>query len=279
MKIYRLNQAEFRLWRDRALRTELTNKIHADRGTTQVRAPSGVILGTARGTTERIPIERARFRGAHHAVSPGECVCREWQKPAGKEDQHHPICGLKSGWESQLAHDPDLPRERSVMTGATPISRKPKPPAAPVVDVVPLELEARASESPPAIVAPTAARPEEPRPPTTHHVPTVTVAPVSVLPPASLRARVLGPAPDPVDCACHDWAGAEPDNHHRICEFRERWEREHNIPAPLLVALETGEVVREATAEEAEASKVKSHEDGVGAIELSDGRLYYVRLP
>src|SRR6478609_8772246 len=122
MKIYRLNHAEFRMWRDHALRTELLQKIHADRGPTQVRAPSGVILGTARGTTERIPIERSRLRGAHHAVSPAECVCREWQKPEGKQDEHHPICRLKAHWEAQLAHSPDVPRERAILTAGAQAS-------------------------------------------------------------------------------------------------------------------------------------------------------------
>jgi hypothetical protein len=36
-------------------------------------------------------------------------------------------------------------------------------------------------------------------------------------------------------------------------------------------------VIREATDEEVAASKRKAGEDGVGAIELSDGKLYYVR--
>ncbi len=44
-----------------------------------------------------------------------------------------------------------------------------------------------------------------------------------------------------------------------------------------LVELETGEVVREATAEEAAASRRKEPEDGVGAIDFGDGKLYYVR--
>jgi len=47
----------------------------------------------------------------------------------------------------------------------------------------------------------------------------------------------------------------------------------------LLVELETGNVAREATDDEADASKAKADEDGVGTIELSDGRLYYVRQP
>jgi hypothetical protein len=260
MKIYRLNAAEFRSWRDRALRTELTNKIHAAHGPTQVRAPSGVILGTARGTTERVPIERARIRGAHHAVSPGECVCREWQKPEGKQDEHHPICRLKSPWEAQLAHSPDLPRERAITTVATARPQKPKAAAPSIVAPTPLVLE-----------------PDEPE--------TAVPAPISVSPPPSAQApaptpaRTLAPAPDPVDCICREWSGVEDDKHHRICEFRERWEREHNIPAPLLIALETGEVAREATADEADASKANVDEDGLGTIELSDGRLYYVRQP
>ncbi len=46
--------------------------------------PSGRVWGTARQTSERVPIERAKFRAAHHAVRPGECMCREWQKRARK---------------------------------------------------------------------------------------------------------------------------------------------------------------------------------------------------
>lgn len=251
MKIYRLNQAEFRQWRDHAARTELLRKIHADRGPTQVRAPSGVILGTARATNDRVPIERARMRGAHHAVSPGECVCREWQKPEGKDSEHHPICRLKAAWEAQLAHSPDIPRQRAITTIATPVTIAATPPA---------ETGSTAAER----EAPTAEHEEAP------------LAPTSA---SATPTPTLTPAPDPVDCICRDWAGSEDGHHHRICQFRERWEREHNIPAPLLIDLETGETVREATAEEAEASKAKAADDGLGTIELSDGKLYYVRQP
>ena len=262
MKIYRLNAAEFRSWRDRALRTELTNKIHAEHGPTQVRAPSGVILGTARGPVERVPLERARIRGAHHAVSPGECQCREWQKPEGKEDQHHPICRLKAPWEAQLAHSPDLPRERAITTTATTLQpKKATTTTPPTVLKAPQVIETTVVLEPKDEDAPVAAPAVSPPAPT---------AP---------RASALAPAPDPIDCICRDWAGTQDDKHHRICEFRERWEREHNIPAPLLVELETGEVAREATIDEAEASKAKANDDGVGAIELSDGKLYYVRQP
>src|SRR6188768_2608857 len=195
MKIYRLNAAEFRSWRDRALRTELTNKIHAEHGTTQVRAPSGVILGTARGPIARVPLEQARIRGAHHAVSPGECVCREWQRPEGKQDEHHPICRLKSAWEAQLAHSPDLHRERAIATvasaGAGTETRAPTP----AVEQTPAVLEPEAPGSP---------------------------APISrSTPPAPAPApiRTPAPAPDPLDCICREWAGAEDDKHHPICEF------------------------------------------------------------
>jgi len=262
MKIYRLNQAEFRLWRDHAARTELIKKIHSDRGPTQVRAPSGVILGTARGTSERVPIERARIRGAHHAVSPGECVCREWQKPAGKEAEHHPICRLKSAWEAQLAHSPDLPRPRAITTMATPLPEKQKSISAASEQAVAAEVQVVDAKDDEVQVV-DAKEDEVPTEPAT---------------PAPLR-RVLTPAPDPVDCICRDWAGTPDDRHHPICQFRERWEREHDIPAPLLIDLETGETAREATADEAAVSKAKAAEDGLGTIELSDGKLYYVRQP
>jgi hypothetical protein len=260
MKIYRLNAAEFRSWRDRALRTELMINIHAAFGPTQVRAPSGVILGTARGVTERIPIERARIRGAHHAVSPGECVCREWQKPEGKQGDHHPICRLKAPWEAQLAHSPDLPRERAITTVATvrpqtPEAAEPSLAEHTLAVLEPGGPEALVASAPNAVSMPTA--PE----------------------PASIPAATLAPAPDPIDCICREWSGTEDDKHHRLCEFRERWESEHNVPQPLLVELETGTVAREATADEADASKANADEDGVGTIELSDGRLYYVRQP
>jgi len=251
MKIYRLNQAEFRQWRDHAARTELLKKIHADRGPTQVRAPSGVILGTARATNDRVPIERARIRGAHHAVSPGECVCREWQKPQGKEGEHHPICRLKAAWEAQLAHSPDTRRQRAIITIATPLA-----------DTKPSHPENESAEV--EIAAPTEEREERSNAPA-NTSPTPTPA--------------LTPAPDPVDCICRDWAGTDDERHHPICQFRERWEREHNVPAPLLIDLETGETAREATAAEAAASKAKAAEDGLGTIELSDSKLYYVRQP
>src|SRR6478735_6818755 len=116
MKIYRLSQDEFRAWRDHDARLELMKRVFTEHGVAQVRAPSGRVLGTARQTGERVPIERAKFRAAHHAIRPGECMCREWQKPAGKEHEHHPICVNKSGWESQQLHDPDAPRDRVVVS-------------------------------------------------------------------------------------------------------------------------------------------------------------------
>jgi len=61
-----------------------------------------------------------------------------------------------------------------------------------------------------------------------------------------------------MDCICREWSGAEDGKHHRLCEFRERWEREHSIAAPLLVKLETGKVAREATPDEADASSCQT---------------------
>jgi hypothetical protein len=105
-----------RAWREHATRTELTKRIFTEHGVAQVRAPRGLILGAARQSNERVPIERAKTRAAHHAIRPGEGMCREWQKPPGKEDEHHPICVNKASWESQQAHDPDAPRDRVVVS-------------------------------------------------------------------------------------------------------------------------------------------------------------------
>jgi len=77
MRIYRLSQAEFRAWREHETRAELTKRIFTAHGVAQIRAPSGHILGTARQSNERVPIERAKTRAAHHAIKPGECMCRE----------------------------------------------------------------------------------------------------------------------------------------------------------------------------------------------------------
>ncbi|MFZ5893413.1 MAG: hypothetical protein ACOY0T_20295 [Myxococcota bacterium] len=229
MNIYRLNSRELRSWRDREARAELKNLIFQQHGETQVRAPSGRILGVARAPEKsgRVPIERSVVRGAHHAPSPAECICREWQKPAGKELEHHPLCVNKQHWESQQARSPDVLRERALLVAE---------PATP-------EPEASASEG---------SRAEKPAAPS-----------------------VVLPAPD--DCVCRDWAGVPAGAHHPLCQFREAWQRAQNVLTPTLVELETGTEVREASAEEAEASRAKAAEDGVGAIELSDGRLYYVR--
>jgi len=236
MRIYRLSQAEFRAWREHDTRAELTKRIFTQHGVAQIRAPSGHILGTARETNERVPIERAKVRAAHHAIKPGECMCREWQKPPGKEDEHHPICINKASWESQQAHDPDAPRDRVVVsstvahepaTSTAPTERPSAPPRAPI--------------------------PDEPGSSTT------------------------GGTPNPDTCICQEWAGVSTGRHHTLCQFRSQWDREHSVPVAQLVELETGVVAREASTEEAAASKQKESEDGVGAIELSDGKLYYVR--
>ena len=246
MHIYRLNRREFRSWRSRDTRGELKQHVFTRHGISQLRSPSGRILGTARApeSSGHVPIERTQARGAHHAVSPAECLCREWQKPAGKEKEHHPICAHKAHWEAQQARSPDLLRERAVRQA----------PAAPALAV---------SGSPNAETEGDAIADTERRPEVIVVVPT----------PATV------PTPAPNDCVCKDWAGGSTERHHSLCQFRERWEKENGQPNPMLIELESGEVAREASEEEVVASKKKAEEDGVGAIELSDGKLYYVRLP
>jgi hypothetical protein len=247
MRIYRLSQAEFRAWREHETRAELTKRIFTEHGVAQIRAPSGHILGTARQSNERVPIERAKTRAAHHAIRPGECMCREWQKPPGKEDEHHPICVNKASWESQQAHDPDAPRDR-VVVSTTVAHAAPSEGTAPT-QLPPPDVEASPALPPEAVAAPA----QEP-----HRAPTTAT-------------------PEPATCICQAWAGVSSGRHHPLCQFRSQWDREHAVSVPQLIELETGVVAREASAEEAAASKRKEHEDGVGAIELSDGKLYYVR--
>jgi hypothetical protein len=264
MRIYRLSQAEFRAWREHETRAELTKRIFTEHGVAQIRAPSGHILGTARQSNERVPIERAKTRAAHHAIRPGECMCREWQKPPGKEDEHHPICVNKASWESQQAHDPDAPRDRVVVstTGAHAAPNEgtaptqPPPPAAAAMPALPA-----AAALPSAAVAAAA-------PP---------AAAVAVLPAQEAHPAPTTATPEPATCICQIWAGVSSGHHHALCQFRSHWDREHEVSVPQLVELETGVVAREASAEEVAASKRKEPEDGVGAIELSDGKLYYVR--
>lgn len=237
MKLYRLSQSEFRSWRNREARTALKERVFAQHGDAQLRAPSGRILGTVRAPEKsaRVPIEKSIKRGAHHAVAPGECICREWQKPAGKEDQHHPICVLKGAWEAQQARSPDVPRERAVVSASDePRDTLPAPPPVPT----------------PAVFDEATKPAAEPEPP-------------QALP--------------PTDCVCREWSGVVAGSHHPLCTFRKAWEAQQGRVAPQLVELETGTAIREATEEEAAASKAKATEDGVGAIELSDGKLYYVK--
>jgi hypothetical protein len=237
MKLYRLSQGEFRSWRDREARAVLKQRIFEKHGDTQLRAPSGRILGTVRSPEKsaRVPIEKSIKRGAHHAVSPKECICREWQKPAGKEAEHHPICVLKGTWEAQQARSPDVPRERVVVSASSePHDTLPAPP-----------------EESGAVL-------------------------VDAAPPAAPAPRPLRPSP-PAECVCREWSGAVDGNHHPLCAFRKAWEAQQGKAAAQLVELETGTVIREATDDEVSASKAKAVDDGVGAIELSDGKLYYVK--
>jgi hypothetical protein len=269
MRIYRLSQAEFRAWRDHDARAELTKRVFTEHGITQIRAPSGRVLGTARQTGERIPIERAKFRAAHHAVPPGECMCREWQKPAGQESDHHPICANKTAWESQQLHDPDAPRER--VTVSATAAHEPQPePADSTAPTAPPPAPAEPSAHPVLAPPPAAAEPSAP----------AVLAPSAVVAPATLpvtRTVTTNTIPEPAACVCHVWAGGNPEQHHPLCQFKSVWELEHGGTKLELVELETGAVVREATAEEAAASKRKETEDGVGAINFGDGKLYYVR--
>jgi hypothetical protein len=253
MRIYRLSQAEFRAWREHETRAELTKRIFTEHGVAQIRAPSGHILGTARQSNERVPIERAKTRAAHHAIRPGECMCREWQKPVGKEDEHHPICANKASWESQQAHDPDAPRDRVVVS--TTIAH-----AAPSEGTAPTQPPPPAVEALPAVAA----------------LPAAAALPAVAVEPETGQATASA-TPEPATCICQVWAGVSSGHHHALCQFRSQWDRAHAVSVPQLVELETGVVAREASAEEAAASKRKEPEDGVGAIELSDGKLYYVR--
>jgi hypothetical protein len=257
MHIYRLNSAELRVWRDRDARETLKHKINARHGDAQVRAPNGRILGTARSPERsgRIPIERSLARGAHHVVSPRECICREWQKPAGKEHEHHPICTHKAHWAAQQAKSPDMLRDRAVL-GA----RQPGHAAGPSVATTALDDQAppteRSSRTPEAASFGSAGADD-----------------VTKISPEQLAV------PAPPDCTCRAWAGGREGKHHPLCQFRERGERDDGETHPVLVDLETGAVAREAAPEEIEASRAKAKEDGVGAIELSDGKLYYARDP
>jgi hypothetical protein len=174
-------------------------------------------------------------------------MCREWQKPPGKEDEHHPICLNKASWESQQAHDPDAPRDRVVVSTT-------------VAHAAPSEGTAAT----------------QPLPPATEAAPAVPALPAAVLEPETAEASARATR-EPATCICQVWAGVSTGHHHALCQFRSQWDREHVVSIPQLVELETGVVAREASAEEAAASKRKEPEDGVGAIELSDGKLYYVR--
>lgn len=238
MKLYRLNQSEFRSWRDREARAQLKGRIFAQHGDTQLRAPSGRILGTVRSPERsmRVPIEKSVARGAHHAVSPRECICREWQKPSGKESEHHPICALKGPWEAQQARSPDVLRDRVVV--GSPTENHDTVPAPPDVASAPAAGSSR---------------------------------------PVSAPAPETQPPTSPADCVCREWAGVVTGSHHPLCTFRKAWETQQGRATPQLVELETGTVIREASDDELQASKAKAAEDGVGAFELSDGKLYYVR--
>jgi hypothetical protein len=178
-------------------------------------------------------------------------MCREWQKPAGKEDEHHPICANKAAWESQQLHDPDAPRERVVVSVTAAHEPEPADSTAPT-EPPPADSLASAPVSPTAPAAQAAQPAHAARPPTTT-------------------------TPEPQTCVCDVWAGGVSGQHHPLCQFKGAWERERGVSKLELVELETGAVVREATAEEAAASKRKEPEDGVGAITFGDGKLYYVR--
>ena len=119
------------------------------------------------------------------------------------------------------------------------------------------------------VSATTAARDTEPAPPES-----ALAERDSGTPPSSPER--LHPQP-PAECACREWSGGIEGGHHPLCTFRKAWEAQQGKPAPQLVELETGAVIREATDDEVVASKAKAGEDGVGAIGLSDGKLYYVK--
>jgi hypothetical protein len=207
IRIYRLSQAEFRAWREHETRAELTKRIFTEHGVAQIRAPCGHILGTARQSNERVPIERAKSRAAHHAIRPGECMCREWQKPPGKEDEHHPICVNKASWESQQAHDPDAPRDRVVVS--TTVAH-----AAPSEGTEPTQ--------PPPSAVEAAALPAAAVEPETGH------APASV-------------TPEPATCICQVWAGVSRNRRARRQDARPRFDRhdsrERNLAPAVVVRL------------------------------------------
>ncbi len=118
LQIVKLSREQWKEWRNPVTREALKKRIFDHMGgRIQVRGCGGMILGTVRECNTRIPIEQSTARGAHVPIAPGECMCREWQKPEGEEHMHHPVCTRRESWENYIAMaDQSGPRPARAIT-------------------------------------------------------------------------------------------------------------------------------------------------------------------
>jgi hypothetical protein len=193
-------------------------------GECQLRSHTGQFMCSIRDPNVVRPSAKDAMR---NAPKPSSCPCRDWGTP--HEGRHHPIC------EWNVKAPPDeraLPEDSMQSLGMIPV-------AAPVM-----------KQEKPSIL-------NMPRLPER----AVRAAAASAVSAPVAKAQVMKPVA-PEDCVCKDWAktaASEPGKHHPICEHKEAWEAweaNHGVAEKfLLVNLETSEIGRQATAEEARAAR------------------------
>lgn len=291
MKVLKLTSDQFRLWRDnknnyREKLIEETGRLYGD---AQIRRPNGTILKMVKAGP-RIITNQA-------FVAARDCACRDWRRPNGasySKDEHHPECLEGKRWAAARAGKPIEPSTAPIING---VPTK-------IVELPTGQSGISTVQSQGEVISPQAcnqcrdwAMPDGgKRPPDKHHPlcqyreawefqqkPATVVAPPDVV---EANAEVItstpAPAPsarvvEPKDCIdCKDWAwptgGERPkDRHHPICPHEGPWLQA--TTRPKLVNIQTGDVLKLATANEISSAVETFRETGVMTVEL-DGTLY-----
>lgn len=241
-----------------AIRMQLL-KLHGTH--VRVMNPQGRFLGSSRVTGKR----GGGANGGSGAIDPTQCMC---QKYAGTVlGTHHAVCVNRPAWE---AH-----KKRSVPLKIVP---------------APNQLPARH------IVAPSAHAAQNMKGQSLGVVPGAAKAYVTMMAPpravqnevalndaADERAVIVAAVtPSPDDCICAKWSAPpkdDPMQHNPMCEHRQAWQAVHHTVTKkaVLVDLDSGEQVREASAAEIAEAETAQRDDGA-PLAVVDGRTYLVAM-
>lgn len=80
--------------------------------------------------------------------------------------------------------------------------------------------------------------------------------------------------PSPEECVCRDWLKppqADPNQHHPICEWHDRWlKKVKGLEGMFVIDLDSGDALRPATNDEIDEAQRNEQEDGAGIITIGN---------